>query len=792
MLCAVVCGLACDSDERELDAAREQVPLAIAREDRQAAVAALADLRGVVPEEPAELVELAELFSRAGEAPDALWLLEVGAEKFPNDPDVRLALARTALLVQNPALAVASAGRWVDDTVRGRDALLLMAEAQLDLGDLDAAVGSLDRARDLDPSHPASHLARVQLYLAEGRTEEASAAADAALAALGDDPESLATFERVRAQLQIARGEHDAAQRWLTDRLDAVPSDLASWQLWIALAQTTGDAGPLRQAVDTALAADPTQAELEMIRASAAALERKPEEADAALQRYAEGSASSLAVVPWVQRLMARGDLDAAEAALASWQAERAPVAAVKLLSCELSLDRGAVEAADDCIDDYARLPDAVAVRADYLRGRLALFSGDAQGAADVLSEVVSELDLAPTQYWFGRAREAQGDLEGAARRYGLAMVRDQGWAEPVAALARLSALRGQWQEAEATSARWARMAPDSEDAWALLLQARQRRNERARASGPATRLRDSVEIAREARERFPESARFGVWYAQWLRRAGRDGEALPEIERLAQAHADDTWAVVEIARFHALGDAHRGLQEARAAVSRFPEHAPAQALLAEVGFAAGAIEEADAATSRALELAPEDATPLRVRCRFRTAAGRFAGAVEDCERYLAAGAEDAEAHFWLGVARAGSGQGDTDGAIDAYRRAIALDSTDFRPHNNLADLLAQRGDTEAALTAAQEAYRLSDGNPYVADTVGALYLERGLATRAVSLLEEAHAALPEVPGVRLNLARAYMASDRRTDAEGLLQPWLDTEAGRPHASLGREILRGP
>ncbi|MEM9175626.1 MAG: tetratricopeptide repeat protein, partial [Myxococcota bacterium] len=394
------------------------------------------------------------------------------------------------------------------------------------------------------------------------------------------------------------------------------------------------------------------------------------------------------------------------------------------------------------------------------------------------------------TQFGLGRALELQGDLEGAYRRYGLAVLRDPYWPIPVAAVAQLSAQRGRWEDAEGAAAGWVRLSPGVVDAWALLIQSRLRRLERIAPGLRAEAAETTAEVAGEARKRFPDDPRFGVWLAQALRRAGRDEAARAEIDRLAGPDApgsDDVWVAVETARFHALGDLARGLTEARAAVDRFPDEASAHALLAEVAYGAGAVEEADRATARARERAPDEVEPLRVRCRFRVATGRFSGAVEDCRRVLSANEADPEVHFWLGTALANTGQ--AEGAIAVYRRAIELDPEDFRPHNNLADLLARAGRTEEALDAAQEAYRLSEGNPYVADTVATLYLERGFGSRAVSLLEDAHAAIPDVPSVRLNLARAYVAVDQRDRAEALVAAWSNTPEGSPHAGTVREIL---
>jgi Flp pilus assembly protein TadD len=214
-------------------------------------------------------------------------------------------------------------------------------------------------------------------------------------------------------------------------------------------------------------------------------------------------------------------------------------------------------------------------------------------------------------------------------------------------------------------------------------------------------------------------------------------------------------------------GRDEEGLTEARAAVVAYPEAPEVHAALASLLFAAGAAEEGARATDRALALDPDRPAPLRERCVFRASTGRWAGARDDCTRYLEARPEDAGVAFIRGVAL--EQLGESEAAIAAYRRAAALDERDARPHNNLAGLLAEKGDLDGALAAAQEAYRLDEANPYVMDTLGALYLEKGFVERAISVLEDAHRDAPDLPDAQLHLALAYGAAGRGAEARPLL-----------------------
>jgi tetratricopeptide (TPR) repeat protein len=344
-----------------------------------------------------------------------------------------------------------------------------------------------------------------------------------------------------------------------------------------------------------------------------------------------------------------------------------------------------------------------------------------------------------------------------------LAQQRDPGWIPPAAALVALEHRRGDWRAMAGQAQLLVQRAPRRLEGWSALVEALENLGEGQAAE----------EVARESVERFPERPEPHVLLAKARRAQRRYDEAL---EALAAAEAKGGARMVLTAeRAVTLGMQGRvdaGIALAREALARNPDAAELHAALASLLFAADDAEAGARAADRALALDPEEPRPLRVRCEFRAATGRFEGARDDCTRYLEARPGDAGAQFMLGVALAGLGESET--AIAAYRRAAELDERDARSRNNLADLLAARGDLDGALAAAQEAYRLEEANPYVMDTLGALYLRKGLAQRAISFLEEAHAGLPDVPDVTLHLALAYGAAGRSDEARGLLSALLD------------------
>jgi thioredoxin-like negative regulator of GroEL len=100
--------LACTPPEERAEQAREAVEESIIRSDRAAALDAIGDLQEVAPDTADAQLELARLLVRAGNAPEAGWLLEDAARRYPDRADIVLALAQLARVA-----ASSSSGRTV-------------------------------------------------------------------------------------------------------------------------------------------------------------------------------------------------------------------------------------------------------------------------------------------------------------------------------------------------------------------------------------------------------------------------------------------------------------------------------------------------------------------------------------------------------------------------------------------------------------------------------------------------------------------------------------------------------
>lgn len=791
LLCLTL--LACPGAEERAEHARARARQALASGERDAALDAIASLRSASGDTPEAIQEQALLLIQAGEAPAVVWLLEDARKRFPDSVALRLLLAQTALIVDDPVRAEALAKDVPEDSPDTGVALVVRARAALALGDLDAALALFRRAEALEPDRPELRAPRIAALLAERRFDQAAQALDEARRqSAGSEPDPFEPLELALQQYRAAdarqrlghaeqvgdsaaaaqaREELRAAVDALGERVATAPRQLGAWPLWVQEMLLSGRAAEAATALEAARAPDrldllPLLARVKLALADPAGAER-------ALRELAERGPAT-ACLPLSRFLSASGRgaeaLALVEEALGRARGE--PL--LSLARAELLLDARSLDAARGALAGLPETPEA-----ELLNARLVLAEGRAAEAARRLERLAPQLDTAATQFWLARALEASGDRAGAARRYALAAQRSPSDPGAFAELLRLARERGDWREAAGSAQQLVLRAPGLIDGWEGLVGALLHLGQATQAEAVATR----------ASELLPQDPGPPLLRARALRAEGRIPEALRALDEAEQRGGDPRAIASE--RVLALGAGGRtaeALKSAERALESAPDAAVIQHARAVVLFAADRFEEGSQAVDRALALDPADPRPLRTRCRYAASRHLLEPARRDCERYLARRPDDAGVRFALGSVLAASGDG--EGAIAAYRRAAALDPNAAAPRNNLAALLFERGELDAALEAAQQAYALADTNPQVLDTLGELYLARGLTDRAIALLETAHRLDPDLAAAELHLALAYQQAGRTPEARRHLSALLQrSDASPPVHEQARKAL---
>jgi tetratricopeptide (TPR) repeat protein len=755
---ALVPWVGCGTSEERVSATRSEVEEALRRGDRSRAVASLERLRRSAPQTPEGILELTDLMVRAGEAPHALWILESAVERHPERADLRLHLGQVALLVQDPSGARSALEAIGPDAEEHLASLLLRARAELQLGRREAALALSAEAMQRFPESPEASWARAMLLVEEEKHEEAREVLDDALSRSDLSPDAGRLFEFQRAELDSRAGRHEEAIARLRALVDEDPGDAHAWRGLLQAAAAAGRGADAAAFLEAAAERDPESPLLRGLKAELYVAEGRFDEAEVELlaivaQHDQPGSRYALA-----RFYAARGEPARAATVLEDALDLHPDAPRLAAYLAEQRIDAGDLAGARETWNRFRRI-EPRDPHVEYLRARLLLAEGEAGEAAEILRAVVSETDAGYTQFWLGRALEESGDGRGAARRYGLALIRDRADPAAPAALLRVTAALGDWRSALMAARHLAERAPrDAEAQEALgeiLLQLGEweaaERHARQLVEQRPERVAPALMLARALRGRGEHAGA-----AQVLEAAEEKLGALPELE-------------VERALGVALaGGLEEGIARLESLAAREPARGEVHRVLGQLLFARGDTEAGRRATDRALELASDDPSPLATRAQYSAARGLWAEARADALRYLAIHPDDASIHFLLGAVEAGAGR--RDAAIAAYEGAASLDEAHFAARNNLALLLAERGDLDAALARAQEAHRLRPGDAYGLDTLGSLYLQRGLAERSVHFLERARAADPSLVDARLHLALAYREAGRGDEARRLLE----------------------
>ena len=770
LACGVLAlALACAGAEERDASVRAAAHAALARGDAAALRKALAELREAPDRDPEALLDVAALLVQAGEAPEAVWRLEAGVARFPDAAELRLALGRAALLVRSPALARDTLAGVPPTSPLHLDALLVGAQAELELGDAAAGFARLADAERLHPDDPRVAAARLAALLRERRYAEASELiARAKSTALS--PAEARQLELLAARIEAAQGDREAALARLAALVESDPDDAVALALRVRALLEAGRAEQALAEAQRAAAREPPPPGVAAIRAQAWLELGRFAEAEGDLRAFASESDSPSAALLLAALQAQQGER---ERVVETFRAavQRFPTTpALRLHLAEALLDAGQPEAARGELAAFEGSAPGDP-HAEYLRARLELAGGDAAAAAQRLRELVPRLDRSYTQHWLGAALEASGDAVDAERRYGLALQRDPGGAASLVALLRMAEARGDRASVARRALELAQRSPGDRDAHATAIAALVRAEQFERAEP----------LARQYRTRFGDGARARALLALVLRAGGKLDAAQQELAEAGRLFGEDAEIEAEQGMLAAArGDLDAAVTRLERAIQLAPEVAQHHAALAALRFARGEAEAGAGEVDRALALAPLELAPLELRSRYRASHGDRAGAREDAQRLLAARPRDANAQFLVGALLAAEGDG--DGAIAAYRRAAELDPRAAAPRNNLALLLARRGEPAAALDEAQRAYALAPDDPEIADTLGWLYVERGLADRGVQLLERAHAAAPERGELQIHLALAYQANGRPADAR------RELEALRAHVPRGSAL----
>ncbi len=720
------------------------------------------------PKDPRPLNALARLHALAGRTGDALEALKSSAAAAPDDAvaareraEIRLALGDAAGAKRDLATAVAA---------HPDDADLLLAAARLDmllLRPLDAE-GRFRRALELRPDDAEARTglasALVQQAQAYASRDDVAAARDAARRAAEVAPESSAPDQILGIVARRAGGLDEAIRHFrgayarqpdgprIREALASVLVERAAAHL------DAGEDAPAQILLEEAVAVHPERVTTAKEQLTTGVAEWPA--ADAAATS-ADVVARQAALRGLAYVATARPDEALRELRIATAGSTRAP--ALRRVALEL-LARAAFRCGR--ADDALAAADAFPALSEQFGDAFPLWRAQERRAA-LWTEA-------------GIARRGRRDAEGAAAafreaRAALEAARAAGLAESRAELRRGEILFAEEEFVEATRAFDQAAAADPTDPEPLLDRAAVWRSHFLLEEDDSF-LRAAEEDLRRALAVAPSDARAMAAIGDVLVLERKPSEAFPWLQRAVLADPSQAQARALLAELLV-----------RAGRSSLEKHAESRA--------AEDLDEAESASERALALEPPTPDAWIFRADVLRARGSWDAALAAVEEAVQrfpqrAEARDALAAYWRDVGHGYLLKRRDDSAIEAFRRALAVEDTTL-------DLAAVRerlygmalgafksgvdarkaGDIDTAVTCFRRCLRADD------TPEGWFQLGDALATRdddaalreAADAYAHAVAARPDFAAARLNGAALLLRIGRPEDAAAWYRAWLES-----------------
>jgi tetratricopeptide (TPR) repeat protein len=228
-------------------------------------------------------------------------------------------------------------------------------------------------------------------------------------------------------------------------------------------------------------------------------------------------------------------------------------------------------------------------------------------------------------------------------------------------------------------------------------------------------------------------------------------------------------------------------LQKVKEYTARFPKSAPVQDFLGRALMANGQGEEARKAFALAAAADAKYVPAEMALTQLDAAEGNWDSAKKRLKSTLATDPQNTLAHLWLGNVE--DLMGHSQEAVKEFRQVVDADPSRAQALNNLAYLLADYShQPDEALKYAEKAQELAPDNPDYADTLGWILYQKGLYDRAVKQMQLA-ASHKENVVWRYHLAMAYAKAGDKKRAQATLEAALKENSNLPEATAAKQVV---
>jgi len=627
---------------------------------------------------------------------------------------------------------------------RNADARMLLAQAELQLGDAAAAEKELRRAEELGVPVDTTRVPRARALIELREGQRAIELLDVETVA---DPGMRAEVLALRGNAQQSLAQYDAARAEYTAALALDTHNLTAL-LGLAQLELEHDADAAEQRLDEAIEAHPDSPDARVARGRFFVERERFDEAHTEFER-------ALAAIP---EGLSRARMEAL-AGLA-----------------EAQLGRHDAAGAKETVSRLAEIAGGHPLT-QFLRARLAFDAKDFEAAGTYLDDVLAKApDYAPAKLLQGAVNLASGNYAQAEMYLNSVVAMDPGnvQARKMLAAARL----GLQQPQGAVDV--LRPALDAADAPMLAML--------GQASVRAGDYEGGLEYLERSLRADPDNPSLQLEMAAGYLAAGRVDQAISALEAVpAKADSDllrrELMLVLALARKQ---DWDGARTRAKALTERFPDQAMSYNLSGSVELAARDLPAARADFERAAALQPDSVTAVLNLARTDHAQGQPDAAYARIDAFLKRSPDDLLA--LLAIAELDERRGAPARAIEHLRQACAAHADAVQPRVALARVLMLTGDYQGALAPAQEAVRLRGDSPMTLSALGFVQLGLGRSEEALAAFRKVAVATPSSADAQFNIARALLALGRRVQVREALERALSLDPG--HLAAGSAMAK--
>ena len=658
------------------------------------------------------------------------------------------------------------------------DAHYALAQSYLHLGALNAAFGELRKSVDLQPDNFKARIDLGNMFLAEGKVDDAQAQADAALAAQPDYADVHALLSRIAAK----RGQKEIALKEIHRALELAPNEAALHET-LALLEVSDStqSASVEDELKKSIALDPKSVNAKLLLASFYARSNRLQEAEHICWNAVATDPKNLgAREALVQIVLKQGDQARAEQVLRQTSSDLSDSPRGVRILADYYSGTGQIDKARTEFASLAqKYPKNLSVQEGYVRillqvkdfataqtvinglmkkngkdpqvavlnGIVLFNNGKANDAVNALQSAANDAPKdAFIWYWLGKAALAKGDSSLAEKSYRQAAQLNPRGVDAQEELARIASLRGDMSMLSDVAEKTITAAPRFPGGylWRAAVELSRNMPDKAEAD-----LNKAKEVApqdaraylmlgelRYAQKKYPESTSFFEQALQY------DPNSIGAMRGLININLLKKQSALAITRLSAQ-------------IAKVPKNSGYYDMLALLQAQSKNYDAAVAAAQKAMDVNPDDGEAVTLYAGLQAQRGQAASAIAAWEQWSKAHPNNAGAFAVLGSLE--EARVNKQKAEEYYKKSLQIQPNQPVAANNLAYLMLQNGENvDVALSYAQTARQGMPNSPNSADTLAWAYYYKGTYGFARDLLEDALKINPSSATMHYHLGMVY------------------------------------